>query len=84
MSVRRAASHEVRAPRSIANTLGTRLMTNAANVTIVAVCALMCVSRDIDRKKKRTNGVDGKTTRPGGPDGDRPTGRLGGEGVCMA
>jgi hypothetical protein len=48
MSVRKAASHEVRAPRSMMGTLGMRLMTKAANVAAVAVSALMLVSGDID------------------------------------
>jgi len=37
MSVRKAASHEVKAPRSMMDTLGMRLRTNAANVAAVAV-----------------------------------------------
>ena len=39
ISVRKAASHEVRAPRSMMDTLGMRLMINATHIAAVAVSA---------------------------------------------
>lgn len=55
MSVRKAASHEVKAPRSMMAMLGMRLMTNAANVATVAVSPSMLVSVEIDAHEKDTD-----------------------------
>lgn len=76
MSVRNAESHEVKAPRSMMDTLGMRLRINATNVAAVAVSPSMLVSVDIDPdvRKTRTDGVDEQTARPGGPDSNTPDG----------
>jgi len=55
MSVRKAASHEVRAPRSMIGTLGMRLRINAAKIDAVAVSASMLVSGDVDQQEEDTN-----------------------------